>query len=67
MEKLGSFDDMCGEGKAFPRQFGPYVLKQKIASGGMAELFLAEVTGPGGFILHASYNIEPGQMVSSSF
>ncbi len=33
-----------------PKQFGPYLLKQKIARGGMAELFLAEVKGPGGFI-----------------
>jgi serine/threonine-protein kinase len=46
-----------------PRQFGPYRLKQKIASGGMAELFLAEVTGPHGFIkplvikmIHGAFN-----------
>jgi serine/threonine protein kinase len=32
-----------------PIQFGPYFLKQKIASGGMAEIYLAEATGPGGF------------------
>ena len=32
-----------------PIQFGPYLLKQKIASGGMAEIYLAEATGPGGF------------------
>ena len=32
-----------------PIKFGPYQLKQKIASGGMAEIYLAETTGPGGF------------------
>ncbi len=33
-----------------PRQFGSYLLKQKIARGGMAELYLAETRGPGGFV-----------------
>jgi eukaryotic-like serine/threonine-protein kinase len=33
----------------FPHPFGPYTLKRKIASGGMAELFLGETHGPGGF------------------
>lgn len=40
---------MSEEGSDFPRPFGPYTLKRKIASGGMAELFLGETTGPGGF------------------
>jgi serine/threonine protein kinase len=35
--------------KDFPKIFGPYVLKQKFAGGGMAEIYLAESTGPGGF------------------
>ena len=34
----------------WPRSFGPYILKRQIASGGMAELFLGETRGPGGFI-----------------
>lgn len=35
--------------KDLPKTFGPYVLKQKFAGGGMAEIYLAETTGPGGF------------------
>ncbi len=34
---------------SLPRQFGPYLLKKKIARGGMAELYLGETSGPGGF------------------
>ena len=33
----------------FPRPFGPYELLRKIASGGMAEIYLARTTGIGGF------------------
>jgi serine/threonine protein kinase len=39
------YDDSAG----WPRSFGPYTLKRKIASGGMAELYLGETRGPGGF------------------
>ena len=49
-----------------PRQFGSYLLKQKIASGGMAELYLAELAGPGGFVkplvikmIHRAYSDDP--------
>ncbi len=34
---------------AFPTPFGRYLLLQKLASGGMAEIFLAKATGAGGF------------------
>jgi serine/threonine-protein kinase len=33
-----------------PQAFGPYTLRRKLASGGMAELYLSEASGPGGFI-----------------
>ena len=35
--------------KDLPKPFGPYTLKQRFAGGGMAEIYLAETTGPGGF------------------
>ena len=35
--------------KDLPKSFGPYTLKQRFAGGGMAEIYLAETTGPGGF------------------
>ena len=41
---------MVLEDERLPRKFGTYKLKEKIARGGMAELYLAEVKGPGGFI-----------------
>jgi serine/threonine protein kinase len=33
-----------------PTQFGPYKLLRKLAAGGMAEIFLAEQSGPAGFV-----------------
>ncbi|MCP4600999.1 MAG: serine/threonine protein kinase [Proteobacteria bacterium] len=42
---MTTFDD-----SSLPKQFGSYLLKQKIARGGMAELYLAEMRGPGGFV-----------------
>jgi serine/threonine protein kinase len=36
--------------KELPKSFGPYTLKQKFAGGGMAEIYLAEAAGPGGFV-----------------
>ena len=35
--------------KSFPQRFGKYVLLQKIAMGGMAEIFRAKTTGAEGF------------------
>lgn len=35
--------------RAFPQRFGRYILLAPIASGGMAEVFVAELTGPHGF------------------
>ena len=32
-----------------PQKFGKYILLDKIASGGMAEIFMAQTMGPGGF------------------
>jgi len=40
---------MYDDGADWPRSFGPYTLKRQIASGGMAELYLGETRGPGGF------------------
>jgi eukaryotic-like serine/threonine-protein kinase len=40
---------MQDDDASFPRSFGPYTLKRQIASGGMAELYLGETRGPGGF------------------
>jgi serine/threonine protein kinase len=37
-----------GEG-AEPRAFGKYFLTEKLATGGMAEIYLAKILGPGGF------------------
>ena len=49
-----------------PAQFGAYVLKQKIARGGMAELYLGEAQGPGGFakpvvikMIHDAFSKDP--------
>jgi serine/threonine protein kinase len=50
MESSIAFGVMSFDASELPKQFGSYLLKQKIASGGMAELYLAEVKGPGGFI-----------------
>ncbi len=33
----------------YPKEFGPYMLLEKIGQGGMAEIFRAENTGPQGF------------------
>ena len=33
----------------FPQQFGKYTLLKRIATGGMAEIFLAKQRGLGGF------------------
>jgi serine/threonine protein kinase len=41
---------MTKDDNDLPRQFGAYLLKQKLARGGMAELYLAEMRGPGGFV-----------------
>ncbi len=35
--------------KFVPQQFGKFTLLDKIASGGMAEIFMAQTLGPGGF------------------
>jgi len=40
---------MYDDSADWPRSFGPYTLKRQIASGGMAELYLGETRGPGGF------------------
>jgi serine/threonine-protein kinase len=40
---------MTDDGTGWPRSFGPYTLKRQIAAGGMAELYLGETRGPGGF------------------
>lgn len=34
---------------SYPQPFGPYELLSKIASGGMAEIYLARASGLGGF------------------
>ena len=36
-------------GKFVPQKFGKFTLLDKIASGGMAEIFMAQTLGPGGF------------------
>ena len=40
----------------FPQPFGKYVLLQKIAMGGMAEIFKARMDGIGGF--HRTFAIK---------
>lgn len=37
------------DSSTFPRPFGKYVLLQKLAAGGMAEVYLARQSGPAGF------------------
>ncbi|HET7500183.1 MAG TPA: hypothetical protein VFK02_04245, partial [Kofleriaceae bacterium] len=32
-----------------PATFGKYYLTEKLATGGMAEIYLAKIVGPGGF------------------
>lgn len=39
----------CFSMESFPKKFGKFILLDKIASGGMAEIFLAQTTGPSGF------------------
>ena len=35
-----------------PTTFGKYFLSEKLATGGMAEIYLAKLIGPGGFEKH---------------
>jgi serine/threonine-protein kinase len=44
-----SLISMSFENVDLPRQFGQYLLKRRIARGGMSELYLGETHGPGGF------------------
>ncbi len=47
MPEVGT-DDPAG-GPELPTTFGKYYLTEKLATGGMAEIYLAKIIGPGGF------------------
>ena len=40
---------MAEVASGFPAAFGKYFLTEKLATGGMAEIYLAKLIGPGGF------------------
>jgi serine/threonine-protein kinase len=49
--KVGSLKkSMTIDTTKLPKSFGPYTLKQQFSGGGMAEIYLAETEGPGGFV-----------------
>ena len=41
--------DVPPAGIDLPATFGKYFLTEKLATGGMAEIYLAKIVGPGGF------------------
>src|SRR5687767_15501856 len=42
-------DDTFAAMTELPTSFGKYFLTEKLATGGMAEIYLAKLVGPGGF------------------
>ncbi len=53
MSEVGTDDDAgaptAGLAAELPTTFGKYYLTEKLATGGMAEIYLAKIIGPGGF------------------